>query len=399
MKKWISTLLVVSLVVSMAALLHACGKPKTPEVTTQTSESDLFGDVFGQGDEDEPQSENAWEAYLDSLGETDEDYSVVERTTNEHYQEEYDALTLPHAVTTQPVAGTTRPQATTNPAVRETTTQFQFTYSAQTTRANANGKTTTKQAAATTKPSGTTKPAASESTLVADVISETNVAFQGNVKDVTVLPMPQITNLDRYVIQRLNSGRYTAKMDIKMDGMTMPITYYTDGNNTATEMVMSDVLASQMDVPLLKIGKIRLVTKGLNTSSPKAYITWPGSYYEIDGGSMEDFADAMQDARSAQDIGKILQVDNLGYLGKTTGVGYVCESYKIPGEDIAYSFYFTDVDSEGYEGLVRWEVINLQTGKVEQTMGIRLYDSVPKNAFDVTGQKQTLEDMEKLFGA
>ena len=397
MKKWISTLLVVSLVVGMAAVLHACGKPKTPETTT--TEGTTF-DLFGNENEEETYTESMWEEYLDSLDETDESYSYTERTTDEHYQEEYDALTLPHAVTTQPVAGTTLAQTTTNPAVRETTTQFQFTYSAQTTRANVGGKTTkpadTTKAAATTK-AATTKPAEKETTLVSDVLGDTGTS-NISLKDAAVLPMPQITNLDRYVIKRLNSGRYTAKMDIRMEGMTMPITYYTDGNNSATEMIMSDLLAKQMDIPMIKIGRIRLVTKGLNTSSPKAYVTWPGSYYEIDGGDMEGFAEALQEARGAQDIGKLLQIDNLGYLGKETGVGYVRESYKIPGEDIAYSFYFTDVDAEGYEGLVRWEVINLQTGAVEQTMDIRLMDTVPADAFDVKGQKKSLEDMEKLFG-
>ena len=44
LKKWIATILSISLVIGMAALLHACGKPKN-EVTTAAAEKTASEDA------------------------------------------------------------------------------------------------------------------------------------------------------------------------------------------------------------------------------------------------------------------------------------------------------------------------------------------------------------------
>ena len=47
MKKWISTILSISLVIGMAAVLHACGKPK-PETDTTTESATWSAEPDGE---------------------------------------------------------------------------------------------------------------------------------------------------------------------------------------------------------------------------------------------------------------------------------------------------------------------------------------------------------------
>lgn len=394
MKKWIATILSISLVIGMAAMLHACGKPDAePESTTEPT------DVLPvQGDEDTT-GENVW---ADLWGLEDESYT--ERTTDEHYEEEYNALTLPMAVTTQPAAGTTRAQTTTNPSVRETTTQFMFTTpsrssttttkreEAGTTVAAANESTT----ASTTKPSTstTTAPAEEETTMLTDYIGA------GSVQQATVQPRPQVTLLDKYVIDIFKSGAFTLEMEMKQEGKTMPITLYEDEDNLAVEMTLTSLVMQDLELPAAfsGIGKVRFVITGKRSSNPRAYIMWPGSYMEMeDAGAV---ADMIREMQSEGDVNVLSQLteDGLEYCGRTTGIGYVCESYINPDENMQYNFYFAQTP-EGYEGVVRWDRVDLSTGQTDTEIVMRLSQGVKSSkAFKVEGKKTSMEDFENMFG-
>lgn len=394
MKKWIATILSISLVIGMAAMLHACGKPDAePESTTEPT------DVLPvQGDEDTT-GENVW---ADLWGLEDESYT--ERTTDEHYEEEYNALTLPMAVTTQPAAGTTRAQTTTNPSVRETTTQFMFTTpsrssttttkreEAGTTVAAANESTT----ASTPKPSTstTTAPAEEETTMLTDYIGA------GGVQDTTVIPRPQVTLLDKYVIDIFKSGSFTLEMEMKQEGKTMPITLYEDEDNLAVEMTLTSLVMQDLELPAAfsGIGKVRFVITGKRSSNPRAYIMWPGSYMEMEDAG--EVADMIREMQSEGDVNVLSQLteDGLEYCGRTTGIGYVCESYINPDENMQYNFYFAQTP-EGYEGVVRWDRVDLSTGQTDTEIVMRLSQGVKSSkAFKVEGKKTSMEDFENMFG-
>ena len=407
MKKWISTILSISLVIGMAAVLHACGKPKSPETTTAAAEAEAAGlsDLFGV--EDESQSEGGWENYLASLDDIDESYSAVERTTNKNYQKERDALTLPFAITTQPVAGTTRSQTTTNPAVRETTTQFQFTYYD---RINNEGKTAAVDTATTAAAANTATTAAakktddtqqvpSETTSIPEIIAETNVSIE-NIHPATY---PQITYLDLYVTEILDSGRYTMETEFKTnDGMVIPMTYYVDGEDTSTEFSVTSMMASSLALPSVfsGAGKIRFVTKDMSTSHPKAYLVLPTGYIDVGGDDLKDFVSEMKDAKTEMDLRKLLQLDRLQFCAVTQNAGSTCETYMIegdnPSQNIVFNFYFTRTSS--YEGLARVEMFEGSSTTPTMVIGVRLYRGVTDSkAFEVKGKQISIEDAEKLF--
>ena len=390
MKKWISTILSLSLVIGMAAVLHACGKPKaagdtTTESATWSAEPD--------GESTKSALADIWDEFDDY---DDESYSYTERTTDEHYQEEYDALTLPRAVTTQPAAGTTRAQTTTNPAVRETTTQFMFTSPshASTTKKEAEGTKAAGDATTTTKPSTTAaqQSAEPETTMLADLVGDGGA---GEVRPATVVPRPQVTFLDRYVVDILESGAYTVQMEMKDDEMPVQVTMYVKDDNRAMEIPVGGMMAQSIGLPasLGNVGKIRVIVKDMS-SNPKAYVAFPTGYMEMT--DIEDAADMLQEAGGGQDLRRQLQIDRLQYCGKTTGIGSVCETYVLPDEQLEYNFYFSMTDD--YEGLVRWDVIDLNSNTVSAQMEMRLYDRLTdRNAFTVSGKKMDPSELEGMF--
>ncbi len=403
MKKWISTLLCISLVIGTAAMLHACGKPKTDAETTTELTEEEPATLIEETDDVEESGVNTWE---DIWGL--EDMSYTERTTDEHYQEEYDALTLPMAVTTQAVAGTTKAQTTTNPAVRETTTQFQFTMppkSSTTKKAAESGttaagkdsaSTTATTAASTTAATTTTttQPAEEETTMLTDYVSGVGV------QAATVQPRPQVTLLDKYVTDVIKTGVYTMEMEMKEDGMSVPFTIYEDGNNTAVETSVTQyVMQNVSEVPkaLANLGKVRFIIKDKKSSNAKVYTAWTGGYYELDG--LEEVSGMVQEMQDENGFGLLLQHadEGLEYCGTSSGTGYVCEIYKDSEKNMQYNFYFAK--TSGYEGIISMDVVNLSTSATEQHIVMRIYPGVTNSsAFKVSGKKYTDADIEKMFG-
>ena len=380
MKKILSLLLIVSLVVSLAAVLGACGKKNEPNAAESTA--DVSAEVSGEKEDMQAAFE---EMYSDLY---DDDYSYTEHTTDEHYEDDYKALTLP--APTKPVkqSGGNGTAPTAAP-MRETTTKNRMFENGKAVSTTAKSGTGT----GTTKPAGTNaaqQTSMSDTTIMADPIPETNVAFGGNVEVPEAMPRPNDTYLDKYVVDVLAGGSYTAKTEMKSEGMAMPITYYADGSNSAVKMSISGMLASSMDMPAAfsSLGEIRMITK-----DGKAYLAWTGGYMQIEGEDMEGITEMLEEARNGQDIRSMLQIDRLQYCGVTNGNGYVCETYRVPDENMAYCFYFTS------QGLTRWEVIDTSTNQVMETMVIALTKGIAdKDAFKVSGKKYTMEEVEKMFG-
>lgn len=419
MKRWIATILSISLVIGMAAVFNACGKKPAAEADTTAAEAEE-STLAEMKPDDEINIADEWQEILAGY----EDMSFTEKTTNEHYQEEYDALTLPMAIDVEEeVAGTTVLQTTTNPAVRETTTQFMFTSPshASTTAKDTAGKTTAPTAS---KTAATTAATTDEETL-----RDYATRVGGGVQDVPSADSstPQATYLDKYVRDILNSGVYTARMDIKIeeDGeqLTVPVTVYSDKNNSEINCSVS-AIASQAngtdyeDIPefVKSIGKIRYIVKNKNSSNPKRYIALPTNYVELKEGDLAEFfgvedTDGFEEAVFGENgfsMDKLREMVNrsLKYCGAKTTGGIVCETYETArstteeGEEVGpqqFNFYFTK--TADYEGLVRVDVVDLDSETEVYRLVVRLYNEVTSPlAFTTIGKAISMDDLLKEFG-
>ena len=113
---------------------------------------------------------------------------------------------------------------------------------------------------------------------------------------------------------------------------------------------------------------------------------------------MEDVAEAADMLKEAGggDIRQQLQIDRLQYCGVSFGLGYVCESYTLPEENLQYNFYFTQ--TTGYTGIVRWDMVDLINSQNNTSIITRLYDQITnKDAFKVSGKKMDPSELEGLF--
>ena len=78
MKKGLSVILVIALVASLAGVLGACGGKGENDTTTESTEQTTA---------------SPWKDLLEDFTYDYEDESYTERTTDEHYEQEYEALT------------------------------------------------------------------------------------------------------------------------------------------------------------------------------------------------------------------------------------------------------------------------------------------------------------------
>ncbi len=436
MKKWLSTLLAVSLVASMAAVLNACGgKDDKDSTTQQTTESVTEGT---SGDLEDVRS------FFDDLVplEGDESYSYTELVTDEHYAEEYEKLTLPPAAPQTPAkttkASTTRagaqPAAATTAAERATTKAFQFsspkdraTTAPQTGAASAgtaagttaaggraaggnaaggNAAAGNTSAAASTATQSTTKSGSdstSDTTIMHDPISDQNVSFGGGTIP-AIQDLPPVRYLQKYVIDILNSGSYTAKTEMVNDGIAVPMTVYKNADNMAYEMTVSDLMAAtlQKEYPVLgKItgsSKIGFVAQNTSSSNPKLYLNTPMGYIDMQDMAKTEGADfTSEDLQSmfkelSGGIGDIFtkEFNTLTYVESKGSGNYWCESYVSPDKTVGYSFYFTS------RGLSRIEIVDLATNQV-QKITVELSPGVTnKDAFKPTGKKMDMDAIKKF---
>ena len=403
MKRWISVLAIVSLVVSLASVMSACKKSNGDDVNTTTPD-----------DVQETVTEAEAVTYDDDLREVFEDLqegyseiSTFEHTTNEHYEEDFAALTLPAAVPTTKAAKGAKTAATTQAARRETTTQFQFqsyTRGATTTKP---GDTTAKSADGDTTTAVTTaapETSYSDTTSMADRIGGSPTISND---ELISEQRPNVTYLDKYVKNILNSGSYTLQAEIKGDGMAVPFTRYINADNRATKFVIGDALSEELNGTnsfiafFAKQGEIRIIRTGVNSSNPRMYICWPGvpgGYCEIteaalsselagDGSQADDISDLFSD----QDFISEIPWDALEYTGVTMYPGYCVESYKTANGAL-YRFYF---DSQG---IAKMEVIDPDTEQREMEIPMKLTSGVTdKKAFKPSGKEMDIEEFKKLL--
>ena len=372
MKKSLSVIVVIALIAALAGVLGACGKGENANATTEPTTQ---------------AASNPYKDFLNDLVGEDESYTYEERTTDEHYEEEFEALTLPSVSPSKPSTSPAGVTSTTAPvAVRETTTRFMFTSPSApsttkpTEKPTSGGNHTT---TTTTKPSGSAQTSASDSTSMTDNIPVTNAGFGGgNVTDGGALPRPQVTYLDKYVVNILAGNSYTLCLEMKEDGMSMPMTSYKDGNNYASKVRLSSVIGA--DMPSLGgVDEVRTVVK-----DGKCYFAWATGYVQLEN---EEFGDIVGSFDQI-DINDVFRTDGLEYYGVVNGVGYVCESYRDPEENLGYSFYFTSA------GISRWEVVDLNTNQVIETMSLTIKPGIAdKNAFTLSGKKYTMAEFEKMF--
>ena len=451
MKKWIATILSISLVVGMAAVFNACGKKPKPEADTTAAEETTLADL--EANDDAEEISDVWEEIVRGY----ENMSVTEKTTDEHYQEEYDALTLPVAVTQQKVEGTTVLQTTTNPAVRETTTQFMFTSpshasttakdSANKTTAAANGSSTTAATATTTTRS--TVAAQQNNPQVYNNNNSNNNSNNNNnsnssgggqqsnntqnttlydpaanigdddIIDTPPTPTtpPQVTYLDKYVRDILKTGTYTLRMDVQAeDGVTVPVTIYSDANNSEIKMSVASVAmqgAGYENVAsfMKNVGTLRYIVTNKNSQAPKRYIATDAAYVELEkGGELsETFGTEMVFGKENVSLDMLVTLlqQNMKYVSSMTTSGIMVEVYETEGVKSEngvetgpqqLKFYFTKAG--GYEGLVRIRIIDKDTNE-SQILVVRLNNEVQKDGlttpFKPSGVKKTEKELLEMF--
>ncbi|MGN0636491.1 MAG: hypothetical protein ACI4I5_09750 [Acutalibacteraceae bacterium] len=369
MKKGLSVILIIALVASLAGVLGACGGKGENDATTESTEQTTA---------------SPWKDLLEDFTYDYEDESYTERTTDEHYEQEYEALTLPSANPTKAASANATTAATTKAnATRVTTTKaFMFTSPSQPSTTKKTETTAASGSTTATTASTTQATTVTDSTSMTDNIAETNVGFGGNVTEGGSPSRPQVTYLDKYVVDVLAGSSYTLQVEMKAEGKAVPFTNYKDGSNSATKVRLSALAGA--DIPKLGgLDEVRVVIK-----DSKLYIAWAGGYVQMVDQDMEDVLNSMKD----MDIREMLRTDALEYVGAVSGTGYVCESYRIPEENLGYSFYFTS------NGISRVEVVDLETRQVVETMSISLKAGVSdKNAFTLSGKKYTMEEFEQMF--
>ena len=207
-------------------------------------------------------------------------------------------------------------------------------------------------------------------------------------------PRPQVTYLEKYVVDILQSGEYTVRMETNDGDMPVQVTMYFKDDDRAMEMPLGGMMLQNLGLPasLGNIGKVRVIVKDID-ANPKGYVVFPAGYIEME--DIQDAADMIKEAGGG-DIRQIMQIDRLQYCCNSFGVGYVCETYLLPEENLQYNFYFTQ--TADYNGLVRWDVVDLNTKEVSAKMVMRLYDKVTdSSAFTVSGRKMDPSELEGLF--
>ncbi len=364
MKRFLSLILVAALTLSLALALGACGKNKEADNTTAAEISDAVSE--------------------DADVSVEETESKVVHTTDEHYEEDYEELTLPPAISTTKANETTTAKSDTSTTTKKTeskvttTKQSLVTTTAPTTKPTTTKPTTTKKGEEPTTMFEINTELFSQTVVITTMENQVDehIGFGGGVGDVTEVPRPNVTYYDKFVTDVLNSGSYTYTRQVGDETGTAVYTIYADGGKTATKV----------ESGINGIGiSFRMFTK-----DGKGYIIIPTmlSYFvteEMDG--FEGIEEALSEFKGLVDIG------SFKYCGLRTGTGYVCESYMDPESTVGIDFYFSSV------GLTKMEVVDLET-KERETIVCSLKSGVKDNSvFSVPAgyNRITEEEAEKML--
>ncbi|MBQ3150065.1 MAG: hypothetical protein IJB86_02335 [Clostridia bacterium] len=339
MKRFLSLILVAALTLSLALALGACGKNKETDNTT-AADSAVSGEA------------------ADVAISEEESVSKVVHTTNEHYEEDYEELTLPPAISTTKANETTTAKSDTSTTTKKTeskvttTKQSLVTTTAPTTKPTTTKPTTTKKGDEPTSLIEIDTNLFSQTeifTTIANNIQDEYVGF-GGVNEITEVPRPNVTYYDKFVTDVLASGNYTMTMQTTQEGTTVSFTLFRDGEKTAYkgETNYNGIAMS-----------FRFFQDG-----DTGYIVLPfiKSYFRQE--TAEGFSDGFNDA--LDDVNDIISMNNLQYCGVRSGTGYVCEMYKDTENNIGYNYYFSS------EGLTKIEAVDMASGeKNTQTCALK----------------------------
>ena len=412
MKKWLSVLVIVSLVVSLAFAMNGCGKGKD---TADASTADTTESATEMSAEASNDVKDDMRGFLEELqSERDEmDFTMTVPTINEKYREEYDAMTLPSAA---PAAATTAKQtgdaATTAAVRRETTTQFQFTSpsraattQAAATKAAAGGSSTTKAAAKTTAPSTTETTVVDRLPNVGGSGGSANSGNSGNSVDnsTSSIQPAQTTEkgtfLQKFVLDKINSGSYTLNFEYSSketeDMANVPMSFYKNSkeDKVAFKAHVGEAAAQKLGMPaaLGKVVDIRIVGTDIS-SNPHIYFAWPGGYCEISDEDFTQSADMLKEYDLVQTIFSALLQPGIEYHGYQNHGSYVDETFVDPENKIKTVLYYDG------QGIAKVELIDMNTNVVQTTYKTELKESVPSDAFKLSGKKYTEDEMMNLFG-
>ena len=233
----------------------------------------------------------------------------------------------------------------------------------------------------------------------------------------TPTPTPQVTYLDKYVRDILKTGTYTLRMDVQAeDGVTVPVTIYSDANNSEIKMSVASVAmqgAGYESVAsfMKNVGTLRYIVTNKNSQAPKRYIATDAAYVELEkGGELSEvFGGEMVfgEENVSLDMLVTLLQQNMKYVSSMTTSGIMVEVYETEGVKSEngvetgpqqIKFYFTKVD--GYVGLVRIRIIDKDTNE-SQVLVVRLYNDVQKDGlttpFKPSGVKKTEKELLEMF--
>ena len=366
MKRFTALFLVATLVISLALIMGACGKDETVDNTTLAVEE-----------------ESSEKSVKEQLSEIE---NRPERTTGEHYSEEYEKLTLPQELPTTTKADenntTQKDETTTKKNDTKVTTTKQ---SLATTTKRATAELTTKKKETTTKKDNTTLPQ-----LNTDLFSQTEVfsGVENNVQDEYVgfgsgvtpseVPRPEVTYYEKYVEDVIQSKNYTMAVQMDEEGQSVTLEVFSNGSQKAYKGT-AKYNGTTMSFRFFE-------------KNGKAYVVLPTflMYFEEDGSSgfTDGFDEAMLDAY------RIVDNPNMTYCGVSSGVGYVCEMYKDTEMNVGYNFYFSS------KGLTKVETVDLSTGErisntFSLTTGVK-----DKSVFEIPKgyTKTDIENLEATLG-
>jgi len=368
MKRFTSLFLVATLVLSLALILGACGKDKAVDVDNTASESV----------EAEESSEKSVKEQLSEIE------NRPERSTGEHYSEEYEKLTLPSEdpTTTKADKQNDEKETTTKKNDTKVTTTKQ---SLATTTKRATAELTTKKKETTTKKGDVNAPQIntdlfSQTEVFSEVennIGDEYVGFGGGVTPGEVTK-PEVTYYQKYVEDVIQSKNYTMKVQMDEAGQSVTLEVFSNGDQKAYKGT-AKYSGTTMSFRFFE-------------KNGKAYVVLPSFliYFEEDGSSgfTEGFDEAMLDAYS------IVDNPDLVYCGVKSGVGYICEMYKDTVQNVGYNFYFSS------KGLTKVETVDLSSGeRISNTFSLTT-GVEDKKVFEIPKgyTKTDIENLEATLG-
>ena len=165
---------------------------------------------------------------------------------------------------------------------------------------------------------------------------------------------PNVTYLDKYLVEILDTHSYTMQMQFVRNGYRVPITICEDGDRMAFSFNLLSASGTSYN-PITTLGNVRLITLDRSTE-PKTYIALKTGYARI------DTEDGLSQTEEMISWSALPLFDTLEYVGLQSYAGYSVESWRDADAQQLYRFYF---DSSG---LVRMDVISEAAARLTETV-------------------------------